>query len=251
VSRFQRAAQDGNPYRIALLDRQMAGMDGFEVARAIKAQPAGASVALVLLTSSALRGDARAAQAAGFAAYLSKPFRRARLKQALERVLGLANSPTSAPILTTHRLNEEAARRRPRALVAEDNVVNQRVAAHMLDRLGFRVDVVGNGLEAVEALRKAPYDIVLLDCMMPEMDGYEAAMAIRALPEPVASVPIVALTARALEGDRERCLAAGMNDFLSKPISLVPLRAMMDKWAPRDESDTDASESDPPMRAAA
>lgn len=134
----------------------------------------------------------------------------------------------------------------PRVLVVDDNSVNQKVAALLLERLGCQVEVAGDGAEAVELVRRLPFNVVFMDCMMPKMDGYEATAAIRAMPGPVARTPIVAMTANAMQGDRERCLAAGMDDYLSKPVRQDQLRDALARWAP----DTAAAGPAPPIEVA-
>ncbi len=223
LAMLQASARTPAPFAVAILDEQMPEMGGLELAERIRDRAGGDAIALVMLTSSARQGGARIAEAAGFDGYLSKPARRAVLAQVLGRLISSERSSSRAPLVTRHTVREAADRVRLRALVADDIVTNQRVAATMLASLGYRVDVVANGSEAVDAVRRAPYDLVLMDCRMPEVDGYEAAAAIRALPGASARVPIVALTAGALAGDRERCFAAGMNDYIAKPVSLPAL----------------------------
>jgi CheY-like chemotaxis protein len=248
---LQKAARTTSPFRIAILDEQMPEMGGLELAERIRGRAGGDAIALLLLTSSARQGGARIAEAAGFDGYLSKPARRAVLAQVLARVLGDDRSLERGALVTRHTVREAADRVRRRALVADDVVTNQTVAASMLQSLGFRVDVVGSGTEAVEAVRRLPYDFVLMDCRMPEMDGYEAAAAIRALPGHSARVPIVALTADARHGERERCLAAGMDDYLAKPMSLPALRAVLERVRSRMPALQDGPrEGDDPAQAA-
>jgi PAS domain S-box-containing protein len=204
------------PCDLAILDAQMPGRDGFELAAAIRATPALAATRLVMLTSAGRRGDAERCRELGIHGYLTKPIARADLLEAVSVVL--ASRPEPQPdVITRHLLAE---RRRPlRVLLAEDNPVNQQVAAAMLLKRGHTVDVVSNGREAVAAVRDAavPYDVILMDVQMPEMDGFQATAAIRALPAG-GDLPIVALTAHALSGERERCLARGMTGYLAKPF---------------------------------
>jgi two-component system sensor histidine kinase/response regulator len=232
-----RAAQpDGRPYDLAILDHQMPEMDGITLGRAIKADPALASLPLVLLTSVSYRGSASDAERAGFSAFLVKPIRQSQLHDCIATVVGMATEPSSSRLITRHALREAAAKLRARILVAEDNVVNQRVAVRMLEKFGCRVDVVTSGLEAVEAAGRIAYHCIFMDCQMPEMDGYEAAIAIRRHEAQTgAHVPIIAMTANAMEGDRDRCLAAGMDDYVAKPVQPRELREMLERWVEPSE----------------
>jgi PAS domain S-box-containing protein len=227
------------PYDVALLDMQMPGMDGLELAREIKRNPSNAKIKLVLMTSMAQRGQAASSEDAGIAAYLTKPVRQSQLYDCLATVMGAFpdGSPQVAErtsqIVTVHSLKEAKDRRRPRVLLAEDNPTNQKAAVRMLEMLGCQVDVAVNGLEAVAACRDTNYGFVLMDSHMPEMDGLTAARAIRKfeLAHGSTTVPIIALTANAIQGDREKCLAAGMTDYLSKPFKAVQLREVLERSA--------------------
>jgi signal transduction histidine kinase/DNA-binding response OmpR family regulator len=241
LRRLARAAEDGVPFAFALLDMQMPGMDGLELARAIRADGAHAALRLVMLTSVGRRGHAEEARKAGIGAYLTKPVRREHLFACLRTLAGgpspgVGEGGVSPPALVTrHTIAEEERRARPRLLVVEDNSVNQMVVVKVLERLGWRADVAGNGLEAVDAVARAPYAAVLMDCQMPEMDGYEAAATIRRREPPGRRVPILAMTANALPGDRERCLAAGMDDYVTKPLKREELEAALVKWLPKTD----------------
>jgi PAS domain S-box-containing protein len=173
------AAQHNQPYTLGLLDYRIPDMDGMALAQAIKAEPALAAMRLVLLTSFGQRGHGRAALQAGFAGYLVKPIRHSQLYDCLVTVLGLAAMATSPTLVTRHSIAEAQAQTRTRVLVAEDNIVNQKVAVRMLENLGCRVDVVATGREALDTLRHCPYDLVFMDCQMPDMDGYAATAAVR------------------------------------------------------------------------
>jgi signal transduction histidine kinase/CheY-like chemotaxis protein/HPt (histidine-containing phosphotransfer) domain-containing protein len=238
-----RASLANRPYDLAILDMMMPEMDGIELAQAIKADEAIASARLVLLTSMGLRGDATEARKAGFEAYLSKPVRQSELYDCLATVMGKAPSP--APLVTRHSLSEARSRASARVLLAEDNRVNQEVALCMLDAIGCAADVVGNGREAVEALSRNDYDLVLMDCQMPVLDGFEATARIRAAEKERGDgkrTPVIALTANVMAGDRERCLAAGMDDYLGKPLRRDELQAVLGRWAPRSQGSTAADE---------
>jgi PAS domain S-box-containing protein len=244
LSMLREAVRDGQPFDLVMLDMQMAGMDGLELAARIKSDDRLSSVKLVLLTSIARRGEAKSAQAAGIAGYLTKPLRRAQLYACLRSVMGQA--ATSPPVVDLElrtspsrlvaepRTSSEAETRTTiRLLIAEDNPVNQKVAVRILDKLGYKADVVANGLEAIDALLRFPYKAVLMDCHMPELDGFEASQRIRELErrgDLRARTPIIAITANAMQGDRERCLQAGMDDYVSKPIGIEQLRATLGKW---------------------
>lgn len=217
-------------YALAVLDMQMPQMDGLALAQAIHAIDAYSKLPLVMLTSLTVQGQARKAREASFSAFLTKPIREQQLLQCINEVLHLPVDAEMPQLVTMHTLAEREAATKPRILLAEDNPVNQKVAVLMLEKLGCRIDVVGNGQEAVTALRQFPYDLVFMDCQMPEMDGFEATEAIRALPLAAANVPIVALTANAFKDDQDRCLAIGMNDFLSKPVTSPGLQRMLARW---------------------
>jgi two-component system, cell cycle sensor histidine kinase and response regulator CckA len=255
LARLRLAAAMGTPFDVAILDMQMPGMDGWTLARHIKADPTISSVPLMMLTSMSQRGDAKLARTVGFDAYLTKPLRQAHLYDCLSLVLNGSSAhqvhtgEAPAPLITRHTVTEAQARCRGRVLVVEDNIVNQKVAAKMLEREGYRVDVAANGQEAVEAVAQIPYVLVFMDCQMPVMDGYEATRTIR---EQEASLiqhgaqdargatiaarggtprlPIIAMTANAMDGDRERCLEAGMDDYIAKPVRRENLEAVLGLW---------------------
>jgi PAS domain S-box-containing protein len=237
-------AQAGRPIGVALIDLQLPDMTGYELAKAITADPALAPTKLIAVTAVGRRGDAQAAHAAGFAAYLQKPLRQAALKECVQTVLGQAAGETgrAEPIVTRHTLRE--AKKRPKILLAEDNQVNQLVAVKMLEKLGCAVDVVSNGIQAVEAAQQGGYALILMDCMMPELDGFAATRSIRELERRgslATRLPIIALTASALADDRQSCLDAGMDDFLAKPIRKEDLAAMLDRWIGRRGKDRSAA----------
>jgi PAS domain S-box-containing protein len=224
------AARRGEPYDLALLDLMMPGMDGLELARAIKADPAVAGTSLVMLTSFGQRGQSEAAREAGIEACLTKPVRQSQLFDCLATVM--SRTPPAPKPPKPHAA--PAAKGTPAVsnkliLLAEDNIVNQKVAVRQLQKLGYRADAVANGREAVEALGRIAYDLVLMDCQMPEMDGYAATAEIRRREGASKRTPVVAMTANALEGDREKCLAAGMDDYVSKPVRPEELAAVLER----------------------
>ena len=243
------------PFDLAILDMQMPGMDGLELARQIKSDQAISATRLVLLTSVGQRGDAKTAQDAGIDAYLTKPIRQSLVFECLSLVLGHLSGTTgsvdqpSASIITQHTVAETMMRSRPIILVAEDNPVNQKVAANMIEKLGYRVNVAANGREAVESLSRIPYALVFMDCQMPEMDGFEATRMVRSQEESLCQgdnkpphLPIIAMTANAMQEDHDRCLAAGMDDFLSKPVTSKALAAVLNRWLPHEQAPTRAEE---------
>ncbi len=235
----------GDPYRLALLDYLMPGMDGEALGRLIKSDPLLADTALVMLTSTGMQGDAQRMADAGFAGYLVKPIRQAHLREALAAVWGAKTHGTTTKLITSQTLaslraakpvEAAAPRFQARVLVAEDNVVNQRVAVRMLEKLGCRVDVAANGKEALEMVETLPYDLVLMDCQMPEVDGYEATIEIRKREGESRRIPIVAMTANALQGERERCLSIGMDDYIAKPVKTEALERALEKWTVKSTS---------------
>jgi len=229
------AHQERDPFQIAILDHQMPGMDGLMLARAIRADRLLADTILLLLTSSGQRKDARSAAEVGFTAYLTKPVRPSLLLDALAGAWARSRSkePTPGPSPKDAMPVESSELPRwtgARVLVVEDNAVNQRVAGALLAKLACRVDVAATGKEALEMVASLPYDLVFMDCEMPEMDGYEATRRIRARESKSARLPIIAMTAHALPGDREKCLSAGMDDYLTKPILPVDLERALGSW---------------------
>lgn len=233
LQRLRSAHRDACPYDIVLVDARMPGMDGMTLAREIKTDPTISSVRLILLTSFGKRGDGEVARRIGFDAYLNKPLHQSHLYDSIVTVLGSANTKESRPLVTRHSLAEARAQLRIRVLVAEDNMTNQKVAVSMLEKLGCRVDVAANGLEAIDALSRLPYDLVFIDCQMPVMNGFNATHIIRKREAHGGRrVPIIAMTAHAIQGDRERCLEAGMDDYVKKPVRSEDLSAVLQKWAP-------------------
>ena len=230
------AGAAGRPFDFAVLDREMPDVDGFTLGALVHARPATHALPLLLSSPVVSPGGLDEAIAHGFIGLITKPVKKRYLLQALTRALALdtVTSPVGAtPLAARHEVPPGAVpARRVRVLLAEDNPVNQRVAVRMLEKLGYRVDAVANGLEAVEALGRLPYDVVLMDCQMPECDGYQATALIRQREAGEARrTTIVALTANAMEGDRQRCLDAGMDDYLPKPLRFDDLRALLERYA--------------------
>ena len=225
---LRRAASRGRPSTVALLDCQMPGMDGFMLAEAIRKDPGLRDTEMILLTSSGQRGDSARCREVGFAGYLLKPVAAVDLLDALRAVISRRSGPAQTkPLVTRHSLRER--RRCAHILLAEDNPINRMVAEKFLEKRGHTVVSVGNGREALAAVIKESFDILLMDVQMPEMDGYEATAAIRAYEQTRRRrTPIIALTAHAMKGDRERCLAAGMDGYVSKPIAAEELLERID-----------------------
>ena len=232
LARARRAVAEGRPFELAVIDMKMPRMDGIELARQVQADAALAGMGLVLLTSLHSTDEMARARSVGIAAYLSKPVRRQELFRAMAQTLGDHAGAGQAAAPDGERLCFRA-----RVLLAEDNGVNQVVARNMLKNMGCEFEIVPNGQEALAAVRRGGFDLVLMDCQMPVMDGYAASRAIRdwedGLGEPV-HLPIVALTANALVGDAEACLAAGMDDHLAKPYTRKQLAAKLARWLQAD-----------------
>jgi CheY-like chemotaxis protein len=232
---MRQALAENRPFDAALLDHLMPDRDGADLGRTIVQDEALKSTRLILLTSSGQRGDGQLFADIGFAAYLLKPVTQRDLTECL--LLVLANSAhswhlQSQPMITRQALRAQRAQTRNRILLAEDNLVNQKVASRLLEKLGYRVDVVADGLAAVAAWQTGKFDLIIMDCQMPQMDGYEATREIRRLQEGKGHIPIVALTAHAMKGDEEKCRAAGMDDYLSKPIDRAKLESCLERLQP-------------------
>jgi PAS domain S-box-containing protein len=236
----------GTPFDLVIIDAQMPDHDGFELAAWVRVDPALAGVRLCMLTSAGQRGDAQRCRELGIEGYLTKPISRFDLLEAVSLILGSGKAAGVADVVTRHTVRES--RRQLKLLLAEDNPINQEVAAAMLRKRGHRVDIVGNGREAVDAVARERYDLVLMDVQMPELDGLEATQAIRASPAGT-GLRIVAVTAHASGADKERCLAAGMDGYLSKPFKARDLFTAVEGWAePAAASattDETAARSDP------
>jgi PAS domain S-box-containing protein len=236
---MRQARAAGRPFDAALLDHLMPDCDGAELGRIIIQEETLRSTRLILLTSSGQRGDAPMFAGIGFAGYLLKPVAQRDLTECL--MLVIANTADawhqqSQPMVTRHSLRAQRARMRSRILLAEDNLVNQKVAVRMLEKLYYRVDVVADGRAAVAAWQTGTFDLLLMDCQMPDMDGYEATREIRKLEDGKRHIPIVALTAHAMKGDEEKCRAAGMDDYLTKPIDRAALDACLEHFLPGTRS---------------
>ncbi|MGD1095510.1 MAG: response regulator [Bryobacteraceae bacterium] len=249
VPALKEASALGRPFRLLLADIDLRDLHGATISR----EPAAADVHLIAMTSAPFRGDGIELRESGFAGYLRKPIQPNDVYNTMSAVLKSAKSTasaTAAPLITRHTISDQQANgsdqngtahgaaaqpssngvRLARILLAEDNMVNQRITLRLLEKLGVKAEAVVNGREAVEAVAKTEYDLVLMDCQMPEMDGYEATAKIRNAERNIRHTPVCALTANAMEGDREKCLAAGMDDYVAKPIGLEQLRETVVRW---------------------
>jgi len=229
---MRQAAAAGRAFDAALLDHLMPECDGAELGRIIVQDENIQFTRLILLTSSGQRGDGQVFADIGFAAYLLKPVTQRDLTECL--ILVLANTAQSwhlqsQPMITRHALRAQRVQTHNRVLLAEDNPVNQKVASKLLEKMQYRVDVVADGLAAVAAWQTGKFDLIFMDCQMPQMDGYEATREIRRLEAGRSHIPIIALTAHAMTGDEAKCRAAGMDDYLSKPIDRNKLEACLER----------------------
>jgi two-component system, sensor histidine kinase and response regulator len=230
---MRQAVANQQPFEIGLLDYNMPNHDGADLGKSIVADPTLKTTRLILLTSSGQRGDGRLFSDIGFAGYLPKPVTQSDLIDCLTVVMAAGAESwhsKSRQMVTRHDLRVQRLRSRRRILLVEDNIVNQKVACRLLEKLGFTVDVASDGQAAVESWRTDRYDLIFMDCQMPILDGYQATRAIRRSETPPNRIPIVALTAHAMKGADEQCTAAGMDDFLSKPIDRDQLSACLERW---------------------
>ena len=231
LAAMREALTAGAPFDVAIIDLQMPDVDGLSMARHVRADPSLAATPLMMLTSLTARGDARLSREAGFDAYLTKPVKMSLLESGLRALIGKSAVGGEAPtIITRHSLAEVG--RQGRILLAEDNPTNQRLAMKLLERMGHVVEVANNGLEALEVLARGGFDLVLMDCQMPVMDGFQAVAAIRegAVEGVDKHIPVIAMTAGAMDADRENALAAGMDDYLAKPVDVAHFEACLQRW---------------------
>lgn len=244
---LRQAYVDDDPYKIVIIDYVLPENNGIDLARQILADPALATIKLILLTAFDTPGLGKEAITAGFSAYLTKPVRKSQLFDCL---LGIVSGDDKLTVASTSdtRNGPSAAARKELILIAEDYPVNQQVAQHYLDELGFASHIVSNGQEAVDLLANTTFDLILMDCQMPEMDGFAATRAIRKLEMHTGGhVPIIAMTAHAMAGDREECLSVGMDDYISKPVDPDELRVLLEKWLPRGASSAPAHSNEETM----
>jgi PAS domain S-box-containing protein len=248
LKELEKALDENDPYIIAVIDMQMPGMDGATLGQIIKKDTRLSGTRMVMLTSLGTRGDAQMFQEMGFAAYATKPIRHQELASMLS--LALADHVKDKPVIATRYMARETIKmfkgQKTRILLAEDNITNQQVALGILKKLGLTADAVANGAEVLKSLEAIPYDLVLMDVQMPEMSGIEATLAIRHGQSKVLNpkIPIIAMTAHAMQGDREKCLDSGMNDYVSKPVSAPLLAEALEKWLPRETDISKQEEQD-------
>ncbi|MGH9528295.1 MAG: response regulator, partial [Terriglobales bacterium] len=229
------AQQSGNPYALVLTDLLMPQVDGFGLIERIRQKPELASATIMMLTSAGQRGDAARCEELGVSAYLMKPIRQSELREAIAQVLGVHHGGDDTPLVTRFSVGQaESSSESLKILLAEDNAVNQRVAVRLLQKSGHSVAVAANGREVLEMLQRDQFDLILMDVQMPEMDGFETTAEIRRSEKHTGlHQPIVAMTAHAMKGDRERCLFAGMDSYLAKPIHSDELNMVLKGYLPR------------------
>ncbi len=242
LSILRKANKKGNPFDLAIIDLQMPEMDGAMLGKEIKSDKNIKNIPLIMMTSQGKRGDASHFENLGFSAYFTKPVKRNQIYRCLLTVLNIKEEQNSdaQKIVTKHSLAEMSVH----VLFAEDDNTNQKVVTMMLMDMGCRIHCVSNGLEAVSAIQKFPFNLVLMDCHMPKMDGYDATKAIHALGDDYKNIPIIALTAAAMKKDKVRCLAAGMDDYLTKPTRSKALAEMITKWSNKIIEKTDVKGSE-------
>jgi CheY-like chemotaxis protein len=242
LEKLREARLSDDPYRIVIIDCPSAGMGEEQLGKKIKSDPHLKDTLLVMLVTVGQRGDANTVSEAGYSAYLVKPVSPSQLFDALSTLWATHSQGISTELITRHTIAESRAAKEvslktgdrrisAHVLVVEDNLINQKVAVRMLEKIGCRVDVAANGAEALRKAAQSPFDVIFMDCQMPEMDGYKATAAIRCSEGRSRHTPIVAMTAHAMQGDRERCLQAGMDDYLPKPVRKEAFSEILQKWA--------------------
>jgi CheY-like chemotaxis protein len=240
---LRQRADAGDPFSIAILDMEMPGMDGLTLARAIKSEPAIADARLVLMSPTDYHADPEQLNETGLIACLAKPVKQSQLFTCLVSIMAGVVPPLTDYEAESHgadagrrlrlvgeRLLTEDLRGGARILIAEDQLVNQKVLLYQLQELGYSADAVSNGWQVLEVLEGGAYDLILMDCQMPELDGYETTAEVRRREGPLGHTPIIAVTAHAFESDREKCLSAGMDDYISKPVNPQTLKTILERW---------------------
>ncbi|MEN6438449.1 MAG: PAS domain S-box protein [Syntrophobacter sp.] len=248
LAALRSASRAGAPYRVALLNMAMPDMDGQVLAKLIKSEPDLKETVLIMLSPFGQRGDRAELDKIGFAGCLFKPVRQRQVRDCLGLALGLRTNAETAPPsrVAAGHANVAAEKNPARILIVDDNSTNQIVALSILKKFGYRADAVGNGREAIVSLRNIPYDLVLMDCQMPEMDGFEATRRIRSgeSGERNQRIPVIAMTASAMKGDREKCIDAGMNHYISKPVNPFAVAGTLEKYL-RGTRETSAGPGEP------
>jgi CheY-like chemotaxis protein len=230
ILKLRAAVGASTPFDFVLIDDEVSGLRGSRLVGQIAADPTLGAPALFLAVPYSLRHLVRQPASEGIRGAIAKPIRR----DALERLL-LGQPGAAEPESKPSEPRAATAAGSPIVLIVEDNLVNQRVAVRLVEKMGYRAAVVSNGREAIQAYLREPYDLILMDCQMPEMDGFTATAEIRRLEPPGARIPVIAMTANAMRGDRERCIAAGMDDYISKPVAFEDLRVLVTRWLARAE----------------
>jgi two-component system sensor histidine kinase/response regulator len=239
IASLHTMADSSDPYRLVLLDMKMPELDGEQTLKLIRNDEKIKDIPIIIFTSMGQRGDAARLEALGCSGYLLKPVMQSQLREAILSVLSHPNvkpvKRRTGELITRHRLTEQH-HQPAHILLAEDNPTNQKLVVALLQREGYSVDVAGSGNLAIEALQRKKYDLVMMDVQMPEMDGFEATQRIRDLEGEATHIPIIAMTAHAMKGDRERCMLAGMDDYLSKPIEPDNMFAIIQRWISKEDA---------------
>ena len=242
ITSLIKAQTNNDPFKLVLLDLQMPDMDGEDTLRTIRAEQYIRDTKVIILTSMGMRGDVARLEAIGCSGYLIKPVRQVQLFQAISTVLGQSfDMESEKPKLVTRHTLAEFKRKELQILLAEDNAINRKLILNLLGKRGFSIDGVENGIEAVNAWKKGKYNLIFMDVQMPQMDGFEATHEIRQLEKPDQHIPIIAMTAHAMKGYRERCLEAGMDDYLTKPIEPAEVFEIINRWTKTKEDVNDAT----------
>ncbi len=244
LEKLRKAAKTKNPYQIVITDQCIPVMNGEEFGEVVKNDPEISNVALIMLTSEPKKGEGKHLKEIGFNGYITKPTHPSELPQILNRVWQNQKTGKDAPLITRHSIKKAPITERSKfemtdtkILLAEDNKVNQMVAVQILENIGCKVVTAENGMEAIDFYKQQPFDFIFMDCQMPDVDGYEASQTIRKheADNERKRLPIVAFTANVMQGDREKCLAAGMDDYVGKPVKPEDLEKMLIKWLPKEK----------------